>query len=82
MMPQLLAASEALSTKHIHRYFCDLASTQLDYNGVPEIFRVVGIVLAEPTKSAIEDVISVISSCDWLQSYSLVSYWQPLYCCF
>lgn len=78
MMAQLLTAPEALSTKHTHRYFCELASTQLDYDGIPETFCLVDVVVTEPTKSAIEDA---LSSRNWLQGYSLVSYWQPLYCC-
>ena len=78
MMPQLLTASEALSAKRAHRYFCELASTQLDYEGIPETFHVVDVVVAEPTQSAIENA---LSSGDWLQGHFLVSYWQPLYCC-
>lgn len=35
MMPQLLTALEALSPKHIYRYFGELASEKLDHDGVP-----------------------------------------------
>jgi len=79
MMPQLLTVSEALSANHTYRYFCELASTQLDYDGIPKTFRVVRIVVAEPTQSVIENT---LFSGDWLQGYSLVSYWQPEDCCF
>ena len=78
MMPQLLTAPEALSANHTYSYFCELASTQLDYDGIPETSHVVDVVVAEPTQSAIENA---LSPGDWLQGYSLVSYWQPLYCC-
>ncbi len=78
MMPQLLTAPEALSANHTHKYFCELASTQLDYDGIPETFHVVGVVVAEPTQSAIENT---LSSGYCLQGYSLVSYWQPEDCC-
>lgn len=78
MMPQLLTAPEALSTNHTYRYFCELASTQLDYDGIPETFHVADVVVAEPTQSAIK---KALSSGNWLQGYSLVSYWQPEDCC-
>jgi len=80
MMPQLLTAADTLSANQTYRYFCELASTQLDYDGIPETFRIVDVlVMAQPTQSAIENA---LNSGDWLQGYSLVSYWQPEDCCF
>ena len=78
MMPQLLTASEALSANQTYRYFCELVSIQLDYDGIPETFRVVDVLVAQPTQSAIENA---LDSGDWLEGYSLVNYWLPEDCC-
>lgn len=56
-----------------HRFYAELASTKLDPDGVPEYFRIIDIVVAEPSSAAIE---RKIASRDWLKDYSLVSYWQ------
>lgn len=73
-----LTAPDAVGAKHSYRYYVELASTQLDDDGIPERFRVVDVVVVQPTQSAIENV---LSSNDWLQGYSLTSYWQPEDCC-
>ena len=38
-MPQLSTAPEAKTSARTYRYYVELASTQLDFNGVPEFFR-------------------------------------------
>ncbi|MBV8887456.1 MAG: hypothetical protein JO235_26140 [Chroococcidiopsidaceae cyanobacterium CP_BM_RX_35] len=68
-----LTATDAISSNS-YRYFAELASTTLDFDGVPEYFRIVDIVVAEPTQQAIEREIALQ---DWLKDYSLISYWQP-----
>ncbi len=60
-----------------YRYFAELASTELDYDGVPEYFRIVDVQVSEPTQTAIEHE---IAARDWLKGYTLINYWQPEDC--
>jgi len=57
-----------------HRFYAELASSQLDYDGSPEYFRIIDIQVAEPTQQAIE---REIAACDWLKGYTLINYWRP-----
>lgn len=68
-----LTASDA-TADNSYRFFAELASTKLDYDGIPEYFRIIDVVVAEPTQQAIE---REIAKCDWLKEYSLISYWKP-----
>jgi hypothetical protein len=49
---------------------------ELDWWGnlVPKDTKVIDIVVTEPTRSAIKQL---IATCEWLQGYELVSFWQP-----
>ncbi|WP_250121245.1 hypothetical protein [Chroococcidiopsis sp. CCMEE 29] len=57
-----------------YRYCVELASNQLDHEGVPESVQILDVVVLEPTEEAIK---SVIAAVDWLSSYTIVSYWVP-----
>lgn len=59
-----------------YRYYVELASTQVDPDGVALEFRLVDVVVAEPTRDALA---TVIADCEWLSGYEIVSYWQPDY---
>ena len=60
-----LTAKEALTTKQrTYRYLVELASNQLDREGVPERFVSVDVVVLEPTKAAIE---TLIAAAGWLE---------------
>lgn len=74
-MPQLLPALPVAyyTATHTYRYYVELASTQLDFDGVPEFFCVVDVV-AVPTQEAI---IKAIFDCEFLKGYELISYWIP-----
>lgn len=77
MMPQLLTVPEALSTNHTYRYFCELASSQLDHEGVPESCCIVDVVVLDDTLEALKTVIAAAS---WLFGYTIVAHWIPSDC--
>lgn len=66
-----LTADNATPTDS-YRFFAELASCELDPEGIPEYFRTIDVVVAEPTQEAIE---KEITSRPWLKGYSLISYW-------
>lgn len=76
MMTQLLTAPQALvkPVPMTYRYMVELASDELDYEGVPERFITVDVVVTEPTPEAIA---LLLKSASWLEGYTIVSYWQP-----
>lgn len=57
-----------------YRYIAELASDELDQDGVPLDFIKADVVVAEPTQKTIE---REIAACPWLEGYTLVSYWKP-----
>jgi hypothetical protein len=69
-----LTSDTAHTSPNQYRYFVELASTKLDPDGVPEFWRVIDLVVAQPTKEAVK---SAIAQCEWLKGYELVSYWEP-----
>ena len=82
-MPYLTAPS-AQKTERTFRYFCELASNELelDRDGipVPVDYKTVDLVVTEPTEQAIK---TLIAAADWLKGYTMVSHWVPEDCdCF
>jgi len=75
-MMTYLSSSDAYKSPQQYRYFVDLASTKVDYEGIPEFWKVIDLVVAEPTEEA---VVCAIAECEWLKGYELVSYWEPDY---
>ncbi len=69
-----LTSDTAYSSPNQYRYFVELASTKTDYEGIPEFWRVIDLVVAEPTKEAVENA---ITECEWLKGFELVSYFEP-----
>jgi len=73
-MPYLTVPEAYTAPIQVYRYFCELASNKLDDEGVPEYFRVVDVVVLEPTKEAI---LQLLAAAEWLRDWGLVSYWTP-----
>ncbi len=71
-----LTSDTAYSSPNQYRYFVELASTKTDYEGIPEFWRVIDLVEAQPTEEAIK---SAIAECEFLEGFELVSYWEPDY---
>lgn len=70
-----LTASEAKKTKQqTYCYLVELASKQLDRDGVTESRRIVHVVVLE---NALEAIKTVIAAANWLSGYTIVSHWIP-----
>lgn len=69
-----LTASNAVGAKHSYRYYVELASDELDHEGVPESYRIVDVVVLENTLDAIK---AVITAADWLSGYTIAAHWLP-----
>lgn len=69
-----IKAPEAQKTKSpTYRYFCELASDELDHEGVPESHFIVDVVVLENKLAAI---VAVVEAADWLSGY-MMGYWLP-----
>lgn len=66
-----LTAPDAAGAKQWYRYYVEIASKQLNFEGVPEFTRTIDVVVAQPTQEAITQL---INACGWLEGYGLVSY--------
>ncbi len=74
-MLELLTATETFTqATKAHRFMVEVASNEVDFEGVPVDFKVIDVVVTKPSKQAIK---SLISAADWLQGYSLVRFWIP-----
>lgn len=71
-MPYLTAPA-AQKTKLTYRYFAELASNKLDYEGLAEHYQVINVVMLEPTEEAVK---TLIAAAGWLKGYTLVSFWS------
>ncbi|MDV2997874.1 MAG: hypothetical protein N4J56_007579 [Chroococcidiopsis sp. SAG 2025] len=69
-----LTAADAIGANQCYRYYVDLASEERDYQGVPEYTRTIDVVVTQPSKEAIAQL---IAACSWLKGYSVVSYNKP-----
>lgn len=74
IMPYLTQPGAQKTKEPIYRYFVELASNQLDYEGVPKSYRIVDVVVLENSEGAIKAVIAAI---DWLQGFKIVAIWSP-----
>lgn len=72
-MPYLTAPT-AQKTKLTYRYFAELASNELDYEGLATHYQVIDVVVLEPTEEAVK---TLIAAAGWLKGYTLVSFWSP-----
>jgi hypothetical protein len=75
-MMTYLTSTDAHTSPNQYRCFAEVASIQTDYEGIPEFWRVIDLVVAQPTEEAIK---SAIAECEWLDGFELVSYWEPDY---
>jgi hypothetical protein len=48
-----LTAPKSTKTDRTYRYFVELASNNLDHEGVPERFQIVDVVVLEPTEQGL-----------------------------
>ena len=71
-----ITSTDAYTSINQYRYFIQLASIKTDYEGGPEFWRVIDLVVAQPTEEAIK---SAIAECEFLEGFELVSYWEPDY---
>jgi len=74
----VLTAPEVFAQKLVgYRYYVELVSNKSelqDSRAVPTHTQVVDVVVMQPTRDAIAQL---ISTCDWLKDYSIVSYNEP-----
>lgn len=75
-MPYLTAPA-VQKTERTYRYFVELASDELDYEGVPESYQIVDVVVGQPTE---EEIQALIAATGWLKGYTMVSHWTPEDC--
>lgn len=73
-MTYLLTAQIKDHRARTYRYFVELASNKLDYEGVPEHYQIVDVVVTEPTVEAIQ---TLIAATGWLEGHTMVSHWVP-----
>lgn len=73
-MTYLLTASTKDRSQRTYRYFVELASNKLDYEGVPDHYQIIDVVVTEPTTEAIA---TLIAATGWLEGYTVVSHWTP-----
>lgn len=80
-MLQLLTAPQVLAQPtQAHRYMVDLASNDLDFEGVPTSYKTVDVVVDEPTEDAIA---TLLQDGGHLEGYGIVKCWTPEDCdCF
>lgn len=60
-----------------YRYMVELASNELDFEGVPESYTTVDVMVAEPNKAAI---LELLAEKGLLKNWGMVSYWIPEDC--
>ncbi len=74
-MIALLTARETLAqSTPAHRFMVEVASDNLDLEGVPIDCQIIDVCIAAPSREAIE---LLVAATDWLKGYSLKSFWQP-----
>lgn len=81
-MTQQLTAAEVIEQKLTgHRFMVELMTLELELDNlgipVPVDFKVIDVVVAQPTAEAIEQL---IASVPFLEAYSVVSFWKPEEC--
>ncbi len=79
---ELLTDSKIYEQKLVgYRFKVSLASKELELDGwenpVPKDTKIIDIVVTEPTRSAIEQLIVMTG---WLAGYEIVSFWTPVDC--
>lgn len=72
--PQVLTAEQCISTHCTYRYMVQLASKEVDYEGVPERTQLIDLVVKEPTPEAIA---LLLEASGYLKDWQIASYWQP-----
>jgi hypothetical protein len=71
--------AESATPENSHRFFVELASDELELDAwgieVPKDFKVIDLVVSEPTKQAI---IEALLGVEELKGYTIVDYFRPL----
>jgi len=73
-MIALLTSPDITQATPAHRFMVEVASNELDHEGIPLDIRTVDLLLSAPTREAIS---VAIAEAQWLKGYSLMSYWLP-----
>lgn len=74
-MPLLTDPLAYKSKRHTYRYFVELASHKLDWDGSVHHSQVIDVVIVEPSYEAIK---TLVAAAGWLRDYSVVAWWTPL----
>lgn len=72
--PQTLTTKDCTSRDHTYRYIVQLASQEVDFEGVPERTQLIDVVVKEPTSEAIA---LLLEAAGYLKDWQIASYWQP-----
>ena len=80
-MLQLLTSPEAIAQPtQSKRFMVELASNELDFEGVPEYFKTLDVCVTEPT---IEAITVFLKAAGYLDNWGIVDHWVPTDCdCF
>lgn len=73
-----VTAPKAIEAKQTYRYYVELVSLKLDYEGVPERHQIIDVVTVDP---AIEAITSLLETAGYLKGYRMVGCWKPETCC-
>jgi len=69
-----LTDSQLEATRPSYRFFVELASNALDFEGVPERYLLVDVVVALPCEAAARQL---LDDRGWLAEWGIVSVWIP-----
>ena len=72
-----ISTTEATGGVKSYRYLAELASNELDFEGVPERFLTVDAMVLEPSETAI---LELLGEKGLLKDWGLVSFWIPEDC--
>lgn len=76
-MPYITALEARTTKQRTYRFFVELASKQLDHEGVPESQHIVDVVVLENKLKAIK---AVIAAAGYLSDYTIVAHGTPSDC--
>ena len=79
IMPQtatpIINTTDGINGVKSYRYLAELASNAMDDEEIPMDFKVVDVMVAEPSEAAI---LELLGEKGWLKNWGLVSFWQEV----
>jgi len=66
--------SQIEPTQPGYRFYAELASNELDFEGVPERYLLVDVVVVLPCEAAVRQL---LDDRGWLSDWGIVSVWTP-----